>query len=112
MSDTDELEAAPAGTEKRATSVTFVGARNLVTPHAPKQYPGLLVVRPGPEWSVSIIVPEVGETVHALGGEKAYEYETADGGRAEGFELRPGDRATLVRAGLPFAMVEWRVERA
>ena len=25
--------------------------------------------------------------------------------------IAPGDRATLVRSGLPFALVEWRVER-
>ena len=94
------------------TSDTFVGARNLVTPHRPDAYPGLLVVRPGPDWGVAVIVPDVGQTIHARGGERAYPYETVDGGNAQGFELGPGDLATLVRAGLRFAFVEWRVERA
>ena len=102
----------PESGEDRSAATTFVGARNLVTPHSPDAYPGLLVVRPGPEWSVAIIVPEVGQTVNARGGEKAYGYDTVDGGSADGFELGPGDRATLVRTGLPFAFVEWRVERA
>jgi hypothetical protein len=85
--------------------------RNLLTPHAPDHYPGLLVVKPGPEWDTYVIVPEDGQTVSALGGEKVYGYETVDGGRAEGFELAPGERATLVRSGLPFALVEWQIER-
>jgi hypothetical protein len=85
--------------------------RNLLTPHGPEHYPGLLVVKPGPEWDTFVIVPEDGETVLAWGGEKVYGYETVDGGRAEGFELRPGERATLVRSGLPFSLVEWEIER-
>ena len=91
---------------------TFVGARNVVTTHEPSAYPGSLVVKPGPEWRIHVIVPEDGATFVALGGERTYGYETVDGGRAQGFELRPGDRATLVRSGLAFSMVEWRVERA
>jgi hypothetical protein len=89
---------------------TLQSGRNLLTPHAPDRYPGLLVVKPGPEWDTFVIVPEDGQTVRALGGEKVYGYETVDGGRAEGFELAPGERATLVRSGLPFALVEWRIE--
>lgn len=88
------------------------GGRNLVTTHGPESYPGLLVVKPGPDWQVWVIVPEDGQTVRAVGGERTYGYETVDGGRAEGFELRAGDRATLVRSGLPFSLVEWRIERA
>jgi hypothetical protein len=91
---------------------TARGARNLVTPHAPDSYPGFLVVRPGPGWRLWIIVPEDGQTIEAQGGEEAYGYTTVDGGRAQGFVLRAGDRATLVRSGLPHAFVEWRIERA
>jgi hypothetical protein len=90
----------------------YVGGRNLLTPHDPEAYEGLLVVKPGPLWSVSVIVPEEGQTIRACGGEKVYGYETVDGGEAQGFELATGDRATLVRAGLPHSFVEWRVERA
>jgi hypothetical protein len=90
----------------------YVGGRNLLTTHEPGAYDGLLVVRPGPLWSVAVIVPEEGQTIRARGGERVYGYETADGGRADGFELAPGDCATLVRAGLPHSFVEWRVERA
>lgn len=90
---------------------TFRSGRNLLTPHGPESYPGLLVVKPGPSWEVFVIVPEDGATIVARGGEKVYAYETFDGGRAEGFELRPGDRATLERSGLSHSLVEWRVER-
>lgn len=93
-------------------SETYQAGRNLLTPHGPEGYPGLLVVRPGERWAVHVIVPEDGATIVARGGEKIYAYETVDGGRADGFELHPGDRATLVRSGLPFSLVEWRVERA
>jgi hypothetical protein len=89
----------------------FTAGRNLLTPHAPAAYPGVLVVKPGPGWNASVIVPEDGATIVGLGGETVYAYQTIDGGRADGFELRPGDRATLVRSGLPFSLVEWRVER-
>ena len=85
--------------------------RNLLTPHGPEQYPGLLVVKPGPEWDTFVIVPEDGQTILARGGEKVYGYETVDGGCAEAFELRPGERATLLRSGLPFSLVEWQIER-
>ena len=91
---------------------TLRGGRNLVTPHGAASYPGLLVVKPGPEWTVSVIVPEVGQTIVGLGSERLHAYQTIDGGEAVGFTLAPGDRATLVRAGLPHSFVEWRVERA
>ena len=92
---------------------SFVGGRNLLTPHDPRAYAeaGLLVVRPGSLWSVAVIVPKDGQSVLARGGEKAYDYETVDGGKGRGFELSPGDRATLVRSGLAYSMVEWKVER-
>lgn len=90
---------------------TLVGARSVATPHGPESYPGLRVVRPGPEWQVCVIVPEDGQTIVARGGERTYSYQTVDGGRAEGFELRAGDEATLVRSDLPFSMVEWRIHR-
>ena len=86
--------------------------RNLLTAHRPEDYPGLLVVKPGPGWDISVIVPDEGATVVARGGESVYGYETPDGGQATGFELRAGDRATLTRSGLPFCLVEWSVERA
>jgi hypothetical protein len=85
--------------------------RNLLTTHGPEEYPGLLVVKPGPGWDVCVIVPEDGATIVARGGERVYGYETPDGGRAAGFELRAGDRATLARSGLPFSLVEWSIER-
>lgn len=91
---------------------TYRSGRSLVTTHGPENYPGLLVVRPGPRWEVFVIVPEDGATVAAQGGERAYGYDTADGGHADAFELLRGDRATLVRSGLAFSLVEWRVERA
>ena len=69
------------------------------------------VVKPGPEWDTFVIVPEDGQTLRAIGGEKVYGYQTIDGGRAEGFELQAGDSATLVRSGLSYALVEWRIER-
>jgi hypothetical protein len=91
---------------------TARGARNLVTPHPPESYPGLLVVKPGPGWKHWIIVPEDGQALSALGGERTYAYATVDGSRAEEFELRPGDRATITRSGLEHAFVEWTIERA
>ena len=90
----------------------YRSGRNLLTSHGPDAYPGLLVVKPGTGWDVSVIVPEDGSTIVGLGGERIYGYETPDGGRAAAFELRPGDRATLARSGLPASLVEWRVERA
>ena len=88
------------------------GGRNVLTPHDPSAYAGLLVVKPGPRWEPWVIVPNDGQTIEARGGEKTYGYETIDGGHAAGFELRPGDRATLIRSGLPYSFVEWRLERA
>lgn len=99
-------------TQPDTRAETLRGGRNLVTPHEADAYPGLLVVRPGPEWRVSVIVPEVGQTVVGRGGERLYGYQTVDGAEAAGFTLATGDRATLVRAGLPNAFVEWRIERA
>ena len=89
----------------------YRSGRNLLTTHGPEEYPGLLVVKPGTGWDVFVIVPEDGSTVVARGGERVYGYETADGGRADAFELHPGDQATLARSGLPFSLVEWTVER-
>ena len=91
---------------------TYRSGRNILTTHGPEDYPGLLVVKPGSDWDVFVIVPEDGTTVVARGGEKVYAYATVDGGRADGFELQPGDRATLSRSGLPFSLVEWSIERA
>jgi hypothetical protein len=91
---------------------SYTGGRNLVTEHGEDAYPGLLVVQCGPLWAIRVIVPDDGQCVVARGGERVYGYETVDGGNADGFELRAGDRATLVRSGLPFSMVEWSVERA
>src|SRR5262245_15965831 len=90
--------------------VVVRGGRNLLTPHAARDYPGLEVIRPG-RWDLSLICPEVGQTVVALGGEHAHAYRTVDGGEAEAFELRPGDRATLLRRDLPFCFSEWRIVR-
>lgn len=87
------------------------GGRNVLTRHDADSYPGLRVIRPG-QWDLSLIVPKAGQGFVALGGEKVYAYETVDGGRAEGFELRPGDRATVVSLDLPFSFAEWRIERA
>jgi len=89
---------------------TYRSGRNLETPHPPEAYPGLRVVRIG-QWPVNLITPKDGEIVIALGGERVFGYETVDGGRAEGFDLRSGDRATLVRSDLPFFFAEWRIER-
>jgi hypothetical protein len=89
-----------------------VGGRNVVTPHGSDAYPGILVVRPDPRWSVAVIVPEDGDTIVGRGGEETYAYVTPDGVHAQGFRLEPGDRATLERAGLPHSLVEWRIERA
>ncbi|HET7291749.1 MAG TPA: hypothetical protein VFM88_04940 [Vicinamibacteria bacterium] len=91
---------------------TVIGARNLMTPHGVDDYPGLLVVRPGPGWDMAVIVPKDGDTIVGRGGELSYSYDTMDGTHAGGFRLRAGDRATLVRSGLPHFLVEWRIERA
>jgi hypothetical protein len=86
------------------------GGRSVLTRHGPDAYPGLQVVKPGSEWPW-IIVLEEGQTIEARGGETTYSYETVDGGKAQGFLLALGDRATLTRTGLPFSFVEWRIER-
>jgi hypothetical protein len=91
---------------------TLVAGRILMTPHATQDYPGLMVVRPGPLWSLGLLVVEDGQSFLAKGGERVYPYETRERVRADGFELRAGDRVTLVRSGLPAFLVEWRIERA
>lgn len=93
-------------------AVVLRGGLNVVTPHAPEAYPGLLVVRPGLSWRVAVIVPQDGDTIVARGGETLYGYRTPDGGVADGFRLEPGDRATRLRSDLPWSMAEWRLERA
>jgi hypothetical protein len=90
----------------------YRGSCNPLTPHACDQYGSLLVVTPGPSWTYNVIVPNDGQTIVALGGERILAYTTPDGGVAQGFELRPGDRATRVRSGLPFHLADWEVERA
>lgn len=91
---------------------TRTSARNVLTLHPPESYPGLLVVKGAPQWQVWVIVPEDGQTILASGGEKVYAYDTVDGGHAEGWELRRGDRATLVRSGQPHGFAVWRIERS
>jgi hypothetical protein len=106
------MSALEGGASDMGASVEVVrGGRNVLTDHPAEAYPGLLVVRPG-QWDLSLIVPTAGQGFVALGGEKVYAYETVDGGRAQGFELRPGDQATVVALDLPFAFAEWRIERA
>jgi hypothetical protein len=107
MSVPDEL----GGSDTGASVEVVRGGRNVLTDHPAEAYPGLLVVRPG-KWDLSLIVPTAGQGFVALGGEKVYAYETVDGGRAQGFELRPGDQATVVALDLPFAFAEWRIKRA
>jgi hypothetical protein len=91
---------------------TYIGSRNPMTPHACDAYGSLLVVDVAPGWPYHVIVPNDGETIVALGGERLLAYKTPTGGVAQGFELRPGDRATRVRSGLAFHLCEWKVERA
>ena len=90
----------------------YVGSRNPFTPHACDQYPGLLVVDVAPGWPYNVIVPENGQTIVGLGGERILAYTTPSGSSAEGFTLRPGDRATRLRSDLPSHLCEWQVERA
>lgn len=87
------------------------GALNVLTPHGVHDYPGLRVVQPE-GWRARAIVLQDGQTIVALGGETLYGYELAGGGRAEGFTLAPGDRATRTRSGLEHSLAEWRIERA
>lgn len=63
-------------------------------------------------WDMSLIMASTGQTIVGLGGERVFAYETVDGGHAQGFELRAGDHATLVRMDLAFGLAEWRIERA
>ena len=90
----------------------ILGALNLATAHPPERYPGILVVKVGPEWPYFVICPQPGQTIVARGGETAPGYTTPGGGVAQPLSLRAGDRATLVRAGLPHQLCEWRIERA
>src|SRR5262245_9026261 len=90
----------------------LIGCRNLHTPHSAESYPGVLVVRPGDGWVYAVMVPKPGDSFVAQGGEFTYAYETASGVRATGFQLRAGDRATVLRHGLPAFLAEWRIERA
>jgi hypothetical protein len=90
----------------------YRGGRNLLTPHPAEAYPGLRIVKPGPRWSTSLIVPADGQTVIARGGEYVLAYVTASGVKAAGFVLAAGDRAQMVAWDLPASLVEWKVERA
>jgi hypothetical protein len=90
----------------------YTASLNPLTPHDCDRYEGLLVVKAGPQWAYNVIVPNDGQTIVALGGERVLAYKTPTGGVAEGFELRPGDRATRTKSGLPFHLAEWRIERA
>ena len=94
-----------------ALADVFRSSRNVLTPHRPEDYPGRLVVVPGPRWEVSVICLQEGESFVARGGERIYAYETTDGARADGFVLDPGDRATLAATKLPHGLHEWRIER-
>jgi len=91
---------------------TYRSGWHLVTVHGPEAYPDLHVVKGGSQWLEWVILGREGQTVVARGGEEMYGYETSSGERAHGFVLRAGDRATIVTAGLPASLVEWRVERA
>jgi hypothetical protein len=90
----------------------YRSGRNLQTPHPADAYPGLRVVKPGPEWTTSIIVPADGQTVIARGGERVLAYVTPSGVRAAGFVLGAGDRARMVAWDLAASLVEWEVTRA
>ena len=90
----------------------FRGSCNPMTPHGCDKYQGLLVVDVAPGWPYNVIVPNDGETIVALGGERILAYKTPSGAVADGFTLRPGDRATRVRSDLPSHLAEWKVDRA
>lgn len=102
----------PARKERSVAVERLVGAIYLSTPHPSGRYPGLTVAQVGPQWPYAVICMERGQTVVALGGERAAGYQTPAGGVAHEFVLERGDRATLVRTGLPHMLGEWRVERA
>jgi hypothetical protein len=91
---------------------TYRAGRNLLTPHSAEAYPGLRVIKPGPQWSAFLIVPRDGQTIVGLGGERVLAYETPSGVRAAGFELHRGDRARMVAWDLPAYLVDWEIERA
>ena len=91
---------------------SYTGSLNPMTPHGCDRYGSLLVVGVAPGWPFNVIVPNDGETIVALGGERILAYTTPSGTVAEGFTLRPGDRATRVRSDLPAHLAEWKVERA
>ncbi|MFO0983650.1 MAG: hypothetical protein U1E76_18295 [Planctomycetota bacterium] len=95
---------------RRVESLT--AGQNLLTPHDPARYPGLTVVRLMPHHRQAFICPQDGQVIAALGGERIYGYQTQSGARAQGFTLRPGDRAQRVRSGLPCSLCEWHIERA
>jgi len=112
---TPELARSPrAGdpTENPRSIETYRSGWHLLTVHPPEGYAGLDVVKGGSQWLEWVILGRVGQTVVARGGEEMYAYTTSGGIAADGFVLRAGDRATIVRAGLPASLVEWRVERA
>ena len=90
----------------------YQGSLNPLTPHGCDKYGALLVVDVAAGWPYNVIVPKDGETIVALGGERILAYTTPSGAVAEGFTLRPGDRATRVRSDLPSHLAEWKVERA
>lgn len=89
----------------------YRGSRNPLTPHPCDRYGTLLVVSVGRGWPYNVIVPNDGDTIVALGGERVLGYTTPDGAVAEPFELRPGDRATRIRSDLPAHLCEWRISR-
>jgi hypothetical protein len=98
--------------EGRSLSERYRSGRNFLTPHPAEAYPGLRVVKPGPQWSASLIVPADGQTVIGRGGERVLAYVTPSGVRAAGFELQAGDQARMVEWDLPASLVEWEVARA
>ena len=98
--------------ESRSLTERYRSGRNFFTPHPAEAYPGLRVVKPGPQWSASLIVPADGGTVIGRGGERVLAYVTPSGVRAAGFELRAGDQARMVEWGLRASLVEWEVARA
>jgi hypothetical protein len=91
---------------------TYRAGRNLLTPHPAHAYPGLRVIKPGPQWSCWLIVPGDGQTVIACGGERILAYRTPSGVSAAGFELQTGDRARMLAWDLPASLVDWEIERA
>lgn len=89
----------------------YRGAHHLTTSHAKEQYPGLLVVVPF-QWSFAVIVPQDGQTITAVGGERLIPFRRIKGDPAQGFTLAPGDRATRMHIDPSSSFAEWRVVRA